>query len=90
LFLALFATAADGTELYRTDCSRAVIDEYLATQTGSHISILMAFFSQQLPVRWTSWLGSGQRGWLDRADGDWPPPGGPTLVRNEDGIDQLA
>jgi hypothetical protein len=90
LFLALFATAADGTELYRMDLNRARIDEYLANQTGPHIFILMAFFSRQLPVRWTSWLGSAQRGWLDRVDGDWPPPGGHTLIRNEDGIDQLA
>jgi hypothetical protein len=90
LFLALFATAADGAELYRIDLSRARIDEYLATQTGDHISILMAFFSRQLPVRWTSWLGSAQRGWLDRVDGDWPPPDGPTLIQNEDAMNQLA
>jgi hypothetical protein len=86
----VFATAADGTELYRMDLSRARIDEYLATQTGPHIFILMAFFSRQLPVKWTSWLGSAQRGWLDRVDSDWPPPGGPALIQNEEGIDQFA
>jgi hypothetical protein len=90
LFLALFATAADGTELYRMDLNRARIDEYLASQTGPDIVILMAFFSRQLPVIWVSWIGSGQRGWLDRVVSDWPPPGGPTLIQNEDGIDQLA
>lgn len=90
LFLALFATAADGAELYRMDSNRARIDEYLATQTGSHIFILMSFFSRQLPIRWTSWLGSAQRGWLKRVDGDWPPPGGPTLIENEEGIYQLS
>jgi hypothetical protein len=90
LFLALFATAADGAELYRMDLSRTSIDERLATQTGDHIFILMAFFSRQLPVKWTSWLGSAQRGWLQRVDGDWPPPDGPTLIRNEDAMNQLA
>lgn len=83
IFLALFATAADGTELYRMDLPRTKIVELLAAQTGAHLFILMAFFSKQLPVRWTAWVGSGERGWLNRVDGDWPLPSGPTL--NTDG-----
>jgi hypothetical protein len=90
LFLALFASAADGSELYRKDLNRAAIDEYLASQTGPFIQILISFFSRQIPAKWTTWVGSAKRGWLDRVDGDWPPPGGPKLIRNEHGIDQLA
>ena len=88
IFFGFFANAADGTELYRLDMDRQGIEECLASQVGPHISVLMAFFSKQLPVRWTAWKGSGRRGWLDRVDGEWPAPNGPELLQNEAELDQ--
>ena len=90
LFLALFATAADGTELYRKDLDRARIDEYLADQKADQLFILMAFFSKQLPVRWTAWVGSGERGWLHRVDREWPLPYGPSLIQYGDSLEPAA
>ena len=83
IFFGLFANAADGTELYRLDLDRQGIEECLTLQMGSHISVLMAFFSKQLPVRWTAWKGSKRRGWLDRIDGEWPAPSGPELSQGQ-------
>ncbi len=84
LFLALFASAADGTELYRKDLDRGRIDEVLAQSTGEHLFLLLSFFSKQSPVRWTTWVGSGVRGWLGRNDHEWPAVGGPMLEENNE------
>jgi hypothetical protein len=56
----------------------------LAQSTGEHLFLLLSFFSKQSPVRWTTWVGSGVRGWLGRNDHEWPAVGGPMLEENNE------
>jgi hypothetical protein len=49
-YLAVFANAEDGRELYRMDYPRADIDHMLQTQSGEHLQLLISFCCRTGPA----------------------------------------